>query len=140
MAPPQEHRDLPLLLLNELALDRDLDLVANDPPAIHHHVECHAEVLAVDLALGAVADAVAHHWIMEFSVLHHSKRHWPGGALDGQIAGQCVAILSGCLDLCAFEGNRWVLVDFQKVRRPQVVVSLGVVGMDTCCLDGDVNR
>src|SRR5437588_9119867 len=48
-----------LLLLDELALDHDLDLVADDPPAIEHHVERHAEVLAVNLALGAVADAVA---------------------------------------------------------------------------------
>src|SRR5438874_13121543 len=51
---------LRLLLLDELALDQDLDLVADDPLAIEHHVERHAEVLAVDLAFGAVADAVAH--------------------------------------------------------------------------------
>jgi len=28
-----------LLLLDELALDEDIDLVADDPPAIEHHVE-----------------------------------------------------------------------------------------------------
>src|SRR5581483_1639638 len=40
------------LLLDELTFNHDLDLVADHPFAIHHHVERHAEVLAVDLALG----------------------------------------------------------------------------------------
>src|SRR5437773_5572056 len=39
---------------HEFALDHDLDLVANDPLAIEHHVERQAEVLPVDQALGAV--------------------------------------------------------------------------------------
>ena len=48
-----------LLLLDELTLDEDLDLVADDPLAIEHHIECQAKVLAVDPGLGTVADAVA---------------------------------------------------------------------------------
>jgi 3-oxoacyl-ACP reductase-like protein len=32
-----------LLLLDELALDKDLDLVAYDKPAVEHHVKRHAE-------------------------------------------------------------------------------------------------
>jgi len=70
-----------MLLLDELALDKDVDLVADDPLAIDHHVEGQAEVLAVDLSLGAVADAVTHRGIIEFPILHDSKRHWPGDAL-----------------------------------------------------------
>src|SRR5579863_4560574 len=56
-----------LLLLDELALDEDLDLLADDQLAIEHHVEHQAEVLAVDPTLGAVANAVAHHGIIEFA-------------------------------------------------------------------------
>jgi len=55
-----------LLFLDEFALDHDLDLVADDKLAIEHHVEHQAVVLPVDLALGAVADAVAHHGVVEF--------------------------------------------------------------------------
>src|ERR1700738_744838 len=100
-----------LLLLDELALDHDLDLIADDPLAIKHGVECHTKVLAVDLALGAVADAVAHIGIIEFSVLHHRKRYRPGVALDGEISSHGVAILSCRFDLGAFEVNRRILVD-----------------------------
>ncbi len=129
-----------LLLLDELALDHDLDLVADDPLAIEHHVERQAEVLPVDLGLGAVADPVAHHGVIEFPVLYYIQRHRPGIALNGQIASYCVAILSGRFNFGAFEGHRRILVNFQKIRRAKVIVPLGVVGADTCCLDGYVNR
>src|SRR5256884_4683567 len=107
-----------LLLLDELALDKDIDLVADNKLAIEHHVERQAEVLPVDAALGTVADAVAHHGVIEFPVLHHGKRHRSGVALDGQVAGHAVAILSGRFDPGAFEVNRRILVNFQKIRRP----------------------
>ncbi len=129
-----------LLLLDELALEHDLDLLADDQLAIEHHVERQAEVLPVDLALGAVADAVAHHGVIEFPVIQHGKRHRPGVAFDGQVAGHAVAILSGRFDLGAFEADRRILVYFQKIRRPQVVVPPLVVGAETCRLHGDVNR
>jgi hypothetical protein len=63
---------LRLLLLDELTLDHDLDLFTDDPPAIEHHVEGHAEVFSVDLTLGTIGDTVAHHVrVVEFPVLHH---------------------------------------------------------------------
>src|SRR2546427_5929943 len=55
-----------LLLLDELALDRDMNLLADDQPAIENHVKRQAVVLPVDPTLGAVADAVAHIGIIEF--------------------------------------------------------------------------
>ena len=58
-----------LLFLDELALDQDLDLIADDPLAIEQHVERHAEVLPIDLALGAVAYAVTHHGIIKFPII-----------------------------------------------------------------------
>src|SRR5438045_9797586 len=71
-----------LLLLDELALDKDIDLFTDDPLAIEHHIERQAKVLAVDLALGTVADAVAHHIrVIEFPMLHYLKCNWPGIAL-----------------------------------------------------------
>lgn len=105
-----------LLLLNKLALDEDLNLLTDDPPAIEHHTECEAKVLAVDLRLRTIANAVAHHGIIEFSVLHHLKRHRSRIALDGQVAGHAVAILPGLFDPGAFEVHRWILVSFQKIR------------------------
>src|SRR5712691_11992802 len=55
--------------LEELAFDVDLDLVAHDELAIQHHVEFHAEVLAVDLSLRRIADPVTHVGVVEFAVL-----------------------------------------------------------------------
>ena len=101
-----------LLLLDELALDKDLDLVADDQLAIEHHVERQAEVSPVDLALGAVGDPVAHHGVIEFPISQHLQRQRPGVPFDGQVAGHGVAILSGRFDLDAFECDSWILVDF----------------------------
>src|SRR5260370_41083407 len=50
-----------LLLLDDLALDEELDVIADDALAIEHRAERHAKVLAIDLALGSVADALPHH-------------------------------------------------------------------------------
>src|SRR5712691_652593 len=101
-----------LLLLDELALDHDLDLVADDPLAIKHHIERQAEVLPVDLALGAVPDAVAHHGVIEFLVLDHRRCYRPGVALDCMVAGHGVAMRSDGFDSGAFEVNRRILIDF----------------------------
>src|SRR5260370_6899180 len=58
-----------LLLLDELALDADLDLVADDPLAIEHHIERHSVVFPADMALGPAADPVAHHGAIDFPIL-----------------------------------------------------------------------
>jgi hypothetical protein len=39
METPPSSRWL-LLLLNQLTLDKDIDLITDDPLAIEHHVEC----------------------------------------------------------------------------------------------------
>ena len=83
---------------------------------------------------------MAHHGVVEFPILDHVQRQRSGVALDGQIAKHGVAILSGRFDLGAFEGDRRIFVDFQKIRRSQVVVPILVMGADACCLHGDVNR
>src|SRR5260221_4250017 len=108
-------RCLHLLLLDELALDQDIDLVADDKLAIEHHAECQAKVPPVNPALGAVAEPVAHHAVIEIPVLHRLQRHRLGVALDGQVARHGVAILSGLFDPGDFEVNRGILVDFQKI-------------------------
>src|SRR5712692_6910878 len=81
-----------LLLLDEFALNHDLDLLADDEPAIQDHAETQAEILPVDLGSGAVGDSVSHHpRVVELPVLRHLERHRAGGALDGQVTGQRVA-------------------------------------------------
>ena len=128
-----------LLLLDELALDHDLDLFADDHLAIEYHINRQAKVIAVYLALSAVADPVAHIGIIEFPIIQHRKCHRVGVAFDGQVAGHAVVILPCRFDLSTFEGDRRILVDFKKIRCPQVVVPLFVVGFDTCRLHGDVH-
>src|SRR6266576_96963 len=80
-----------LLLLDDLALDLDLDLLADDEPAVQDRVEAQAEVLPVDLGGGAVGDPVPHHpRVVELAVLYPVERHRMGVALDGQVTGQRV--------------------------------------------------
>src|SRR5258706_11697174 len=81
-----------LLLLDDLALDEELDVIADDPLAIEHRAERHAKVLAIDLALGAVADAVAHHRVVEFAIDHPRQRDRLGIALNGHVAGHDAGI------------------------------------------------
>src|SRR5689334_7411437 len=116
-AYPQMRPDnLPLLLLDELALDKDINLLTDDPFAIEHHVERQAKVLAVDLGLGTVADAVTHHiWVIEFPVLHYLKGNRSGIALDRQVAGHAIGFWPGRFDLRAFEVHCRILVNFQKI-------------------------
>src|SRR5260221_793120 len=126
-----------LLLLDNLALDEELDVIADDPLAVEHRTKRHAEVLAVDLALGAIADAVAHHRVVEFAIDYPRQRDWLGIALDGQVAGQVVAIAAQRFDLGALEGDRRIVRDIEEVGGSQVVVALLVVGPDARRLDGN---
>src|SRR5438270_2031863 len=101
--------------LDDLAFDVDLDFVADDELAVQHHVEAHAEVLAVDLRLSRVADAVAHVRVIELAVLHDVERDRLGGCLERQVAGDFVAISPGVLDLGALESHRRIFVDLEEI-------------------------
>ena len=66
-------------LLDKLALDLDLDLLADHHPAVQDHVEAQPEVLPVDLGRGAVGNPVSHHLrVVELPVPDH-VRVSPGG-------------------------------------------------------------
>src|SRR5262249_26458880 len=101
-----------LLLLDDLALDQDLNLVADDPFAVEHYIECQAEVLAVDLALGTVADTVAHPGIVELAIAQPIQRDLPGVALDGQVAGHGITVRPGRFDLGALERDGRIHASF----------------------------
>jgi hypothetical protein len=60
---------------------------------------------------------VAHHWVVELPVLQYLQRYRVGGAFDGQITVQRVAVCAARLDAGALEGDRRELVDLEKVRR-----------------------
>ncbi len=112
-------RLLLLLLLDKLALDKYLDLLADDPPAIEHHIECQAKILAVDLGFGTVANAVAHHIrVIEFPVLYHLQCNRIGIALNSQVTGQIVGILSCLFNFGAFEVHRWILISLPENSMP----------------------
>src|SRR5215471_4194142 len=99
--------------LDDLALDVDLDLVADDELAVEHDVEVHAEVLPVDAGLRGIADPVAHPVVTELSIPDDIERHRPGRGFDGEVAGHAVAVTPECLDLRALEVHRRVPVDLE---------------------------
>src|SRR5689334_13396301 len=86
-----------LLLFDEFALDEDLHLIADDPLAIEHHVKCQAKIFAIDFSFCTVTDSMAHHIrVIEFTVFHDLQCNRMGIALDSQITGHIVSILSCC--------------------------------------------
>src|SRR5262249_16616027 len=112
-----------LLLLDEFALDRDLDFLADDEPAVQDRVETQAELLPVDLGVGAVRDPVPHHsGVVELAVLRHFEGDRAGVALDGQVAGQRVVVRVDRPDAGALERDERVLVHLEEVGRADVVV------------------
>src|SRR6202048_3394706 len=118
-------------LVDEFALNHDLDLLADHEPAIKGHVEAQAEVLPVDLCGGAVSDPVSHHpRVVALPVLRHLERHRAAVALDGQVTGQRVAVRPGRLDAGALERDHRELLRLEEVRRAEVVVPDPVVGAD----------
>src|SRR5215467_1876931 len=117
-----------LFLLDEFALDPDLDFLADDEPAIQDRVEAQAELLPVDLGRGAVRDPVSHHpGVVELAVLRHVEGYRAGVALDGQDAG-------------ALEREERVLLHLEEVGRADVVVSHRVVGTEAGGRDGHLDR
>jgi DNA-binding NarL/FixJ family response regulator len=128
-------------LLDELALDRDLDLLADHDPAVQDRVETQPEFLPVDLRRGAVGDPVAHHpLVVELPVPGHVQLHRPGVSLDGQVAGQREPVCPGRLDARALERDHRVLLHLEEVRRAEVVVPGAVVGPDAGRGDGRLDR
>ena len=131
---------LRLFLLHELALDENLNFVTDDPPAVEQGIEGHAEFLAVDFAFRAIANAVTHRRVIEFSEIFHFQDNRVCVAFDGQVAGHGVVVLASRFDLRAFVSHRRILLCFEEVRRPQVIVTRWVIGVDTGRVDGNVNR
>src|SRR5580700_11149277 len=130
-----------LWLLDELALDRDLDLLAHHHPAVQQHVEAKAKISPVDLGSSAVGDPVSHHSrIVELPVPDHIEHHGVGGLLNGQVTGHFVMARSGRLDAGTPEGDLRVLVHLEEVRGAQVVVPDSVVGTDAGRRDGHLDR
>src|SRR5215471_12954346 len=130
-----------LFLLDEFALDPDLDFLADDEPAIQDRVEAQAELLPVDLGRGAVRDPVSHHpGVVELAVLRHVERYRAGIALDGQVAGQRVVVRVDRLDAGALEREEGVLLHLEEVGRTDVVVPHRVVGTEAGGRDGHLDR
>src|SRR5215471_5620796 len=130
-----------LFLLDEFALDPDLDFLADDEPAIQDRVEAQAELLPVDLGRGAVRDPVSHHpGVVELAVLRHVEGYRAGVALDGQVAGQRVVVRVDRLDAGALEREEGVLLHLEEVGRADVVVPHRVVGTEAGGRDGHLDR
>src|SRR5215831_18030664 len=107
-----------LRLLDEFAFDRDLDLLADDHPAVQDGVETKPEVLPIDLGGGAIGDPVSHHArIVELPVLHHVEHYGARGLLDRKVAGQLVMVLPGRFDARALEFDERVFAYLEEVRR-----------------------
>src|SRR5215471_21249418 len=132
---------LVLFLLDKFAFDGDLDLLADDHPAVQDGVETKPEVLPVDLGGGAIGDPVPHHaGVVELPVFHYVERYGARGFLDGEVAGQLVVVRPGRLDARALEFDERVFVYLKEVRRLDVVVPGSVVGAEAGRGDGRLNR
>src|SRR6185437_8049026 len=130
-----------LRYLDDLAFYSDLDLVADDEPAVENRVEGQAEVLAVYLSLGTVSDPVAHHaGVAELAIPDHLQRDRAGIVLDRQITSQRVLFTAGRHNAWALERHHRVFLDFEEVRGPDVVVPHPVVGTDAGGGDRGLNR
>ena len=84
---------------------------------------------------------MAHHArVIELAIAHDRQRHLTRVALDRQVAGHRVVVGARRLDPGALEGDPRVLLELQEVGRLQVVVALGVVGLDARDVDGHLER
>src|SRR5699024_5053384 len=110
----------------ELGLDGDLDLVGDQhAPGLQGCVPGQAELLAGDRGLAGEAGAVGAEGVGGGALVGEVEHDGPGGAADGQVAVELVA-----LELGGHEGQARVALGVEEVRAAQVVVAVLVAGGD----------
>src|SRR6267142_2035543 len=118
------------LLLDQLEIDRDLDLVADGHTAgLEQLVPGEPEVLAVDLRRGTVAGALAAPRILPAAFLRHGQRHFLLDVLNREVARHLQPVPVGD-DLRASEAESREPVRIEEVGGAQVRVSLILSGID----------
>src|SRR5438105_15796143 len=106
--------DRGLLLLHELDLDRQLDVVAEDPAAgIERLIPVEAEVLPVDLAFSLEAHALTPPWVARAPLKFGVERDFARRALDRQIADELELRVDVALDAIARERHGRELLDVE---------------------------
>src|SRR5438105_13150491 len=109
--------DRGLLLLHELDLDRQLDVVAEDPAAgIERLVPVEAEVLPVDLAFRLEAHALTTPWAARAPLKFGVERDFARGALDREIADELQLGVDVALDALPLEPQRREFLDVPEIR------------------------
>src|SRR5690554_1255410 len=82
------------------------------------------------------ASAVAAPGILAFTNELRVDHHRPGHTVKGEVAGDPGGILASHFHTGGDKGCLRILVDVEEVRAAQVLVTLGVVGVDTRGVDG----
>src|SRR5262245_24851293 len=123
-------------LLDQLQLDVDLDLIADQPAAgLERHVPIQAPLLAADLSLRIKPGAGGAPRRRGLAGVLDVQRDGLGHVADGQIAVQLAAIGAELLDTRALERNIRVGLDVEEIRRAQVPIALLVAGHQAGGLD-----
>src|SRR5215210_8643982 len=114
--------------------DGDLDVLAEDRTGIHHAVPDDSVVLAVEREGGLEAGLLSLRGLYAAQEVDGDGDPL-GDAVHGQIAGDLEGVLVLRLDLGAGEGEGGELLDVEEVRGAQVLVAVGVAGVDRGGLD-----
>src|SRR5690606_24189476 len=83
------------------------------------------------------AGTVAAPRVLAFTNELRRDHHWLGHAVEGQVAGDVGSAFTGGLDASGLEGRGRVLAHIEEVVTAQVLVALGMVGVDAGSLQGD---
>ena len=116
---------LDLLLWDELDLEFDVDLVADEQSVqAEWGVEVNPEVRAPDLASGTKAGPGVSVVIDSHAMEIHVELNRHCGSLDGEFSDQCARSHDRAL-----EGHLWMGFNVEEVTGLEVAVPLGVVGV-----------
>src|SRR5262245_47067509 len=99
-------------------------VVADEEPAcLEGSVPRQPEILPIDCRLRLERDALVAPWVLCFPQERDVEAHRTGDAVDGQIAGDYEQVRGTALNAGAREREHRVLLDVEKVSRPEVRVT-----------------
>src|SRR5690606_26762825 len=97
------------------------------------------EVLQLDRGAALETGTVAAPRVIALTEQLGLDHHRLGHAVEGQVAGDVGGAFAGALHRGGLEGGGGVLADAEEVVATQVLVALGVVGVDAGGLDGHLD-
>src|SRR5690606_25304294 len=117
--------------VNELSFDLDLHLLGDEHTSCFESlVPSQTEVFSIDLA--SQAEAYAHHAprILSWPLVFSLEGDTLGGFTDGEVAGD-LDVGTAHLDARALEGDVWMVLCVEEIRRSEVPVALRLSGVNS---------